>query len=110
MTGDAITVGSNAPVEDAARMLRRHKIGALPVIDDGGLVGIVTETDLFDALVCLRGGDIVGVRLSVSLPNGMADLAAYSLRGVEAPLGRRAARRTPSRQARGSRMGRRRTT
>ena len=28
-----------------------HKIGALPVIDDGRLIGIVTETDLLRAFV-----------------------------------------------------------
>jgi acetoin utilization protein AcuB len=55
--------------------LRKHKIGALPVTEGGGLAGIVTETDLFDALIYLRGGDIEGVRLSVHLPNGIADLA-----------------------------------
>lgn len=78
MTQDVITVEAATPVEDAAHLLRKHKIGAVPVTESGGLAGIVTETDLFDALIYLRGGDIEGVRLSVSLPNGMNDLGVLA--------------------------------
>jgi CBS domain-containing protein len=48
-------VGPQRPVADAARLMLKHKIGALPVVDAGRLVGIVTESDMLrrDAL---RGG------------------------------------------------------
>ncbi|MDR5684486.1 MAG: CBS domain-containing protein [Armatimonadota bacterium] len=78
MTREVITVGPNTLVEDAAYLLRKHKIGALPVTDQGSLVGIVTESDLFDALIYLRGGDIAGVHLSVNLHNGVEDLVSLA--------------------------------
>ncbi len=75
MTRDPLTVSPEVPVEIAARMLRDRKIGSLPVMERQMLVGIVTESDLFDALIFLLGGDIHGVRMSVELPNGLRDLA-----------------------------------
>jgi CBS domain-containing protein len=52
MTTPAITVLGETPVGEALRLLDRHKITALPVVDRrGGLVGIVSEADLMaDAL------------------------------------------------------------
>jgi CBS domain-containing protein len=46
MTGDPVTIGPDATVTDAARLMVEKRIGALPVIDAGKLVGIVTEGDL----------------------------------------------------------------
>jgi acetoin utilization protein AcuB len=46
MSSPAITIDSSADVSDAARMMRRGRVGALPVVDGGRLVGIITETDL----------------------------------------------------------------
>lgn len=46
MTADPITVGRDVSVTDAARIMVEHQVGALPVVDDGKLVGIVTEGDL----------------------------------------------------------------
>lgn len=40
------TIGPTESVQRAAHLLRAHKIGCLPVIDDGRLVGIITEADL----------------------------------------------------------------
>ncbi|MCS7171894.1 MAG: CBS domain-containing protein [Armatimonadetes bacterium] len=74
MTREVITISPQATVEEAATLLRRHRIGCLPVLDREQLVGIVTKSDLFDALVYLRGGDLDGVRLSVALPGGLEDL------------------------------------
>jgi acetoin utilization protein AcuB len=74
MTADPMTVSPDVPVEVAARMLRDHKIGALPVVEHGMLVGIVTESDLFSVLVHLLGGDLRGARVSLDLSSGLADL------------------------------------
>ena len=46
-----ITIGPDLDARDAAQTILDHKIGALPVIDDGRLIGIVTETDLLRAFV-----------------------------------------------------------
>jgi acetoin utilization protein AcuB len=51
MTKTVITVEPERPIEDAARLLLLHRIGALPVVDGGRLVGIITETDLLRAFV-----------------------------------------------------------
>jgi acetoin utilization protein AcuB len=53
MTPGPITTTPGALVEDAASVLRARKIGALPVVERGCLVGIITESDLLDALVQL---------------------------------------------------------
>lgn len=74
MTPDPVTVAPDVPVEIAARLLRERKIGALPVMENRMLVGIVTESDLFDALTYLLGGDFRGVRVAIELPGGLADL------------------------------------
>jgi acetoin utilization protein AcuB len=60
MTADPITVEPSTPVVDAARRLRQHKIGGLPVVaaDDGNrVVGMVTVTDMLDCLIHLLASD-----------------------------------------------------
>jgi len=51
MSKDVVTIGSGADAREAAQMLLDHRIGALPVVDRGRLVGIITETDLLRAFV-----------------------------------------------------------
>jgi acetoin utilization protein AcuB len=51
MTRSLITIGPDLDARDAAQVMLDHKIGALPVIDDRKLIGIVTETDLLRAFV-----------------------------------------------------------
>lgn len=51
MTASVITVGPDREARDAAQLLLDHRIGALPVVDGGHLIGIVTETDLLRAFV-----------------------------------------------------------
>lgn len=65
MTKDVITTCPDCPIEEAARTMADHKIGALPVLDDGKLVGIITETDLFKLFLELFGARKAGIRASV---------------------------------------------
>jgi len=51
MTPDPLIIEPDATIAEAARLMRDHKVGGLPVMTDGQLVGIVTETDLLDALI-----------------------------------------------------------
>jgi len=51
MTKSLVTVSPRQDTRDAARLMLDHKIGALPVVDGGQLVGIITETDLLRAYV-----------------------------------------------------------
>lgn len=56
MTAPAITVTPDTPLDDAAYLLVRHKIGSLPVVDDHGrLLGLVTESDLIRGLAMRVG-------------------------------------------------------
>jgi CBS domain-containing protein len=41
-----VTVEPDTPVREAARLMADRKIGCLPVISDGNLVGLVTTTDI----------------------------------------------------------------
>lgn len=47
MTREPITISVNGTIREAAKMMLQHKIGGLPVMDDGKLVGIITESDIF---------------------------------------------------------------
>jgi CBS domain-containing protein len=49
MTTTVITVNPDRGAQDAARIMLDHKIGALPVVDSGTVVGIMTETDVVRA-------------------------------------------------------------
>ena len=51
MTKNVVTVESGREATEAAQLMLDHKIGALPVVDRGHLVGIITETDLLRAFV-----------------------------------------------------------
>ena len=51
MTTDVITTPSNVDVVNAFEELMEHKISAMPVVDDGELVGIITATDLGHNLI-----------------------------------------------------------
>ncbi len=53
MTEQIMTVTPQTPLAHAAHLLARHKIGCLPVIETGRLVGIVTETDMLRAFADL---------------------------------------------------------
>jgi len=46
MTPDPVTVGRDAQVVEAARIMVEHSIGSLPVVEGGRLVGLVSEGDL----------------------------------------------------------------
>ena len=70
MSEDLATVTPDSPIEDAASLLVVKKIGCLPVIEDGRVVGIVTETDLLAVLVELLGLLSHSTRLDVRVPGG----------------------------------------
>jgi acetoin utilization protein AcuB len=53
MTTGPMTVDANAPAIDAARLLNKYKFGALPVLRDGRLVGIITVSDILASYISL---------------------------------------------------------
>jgi acetoin utilization protein AcuB len=75
MTRDVITVSEYTPLEEAARIMADNKIGGLPVVRDGKLVGIITESDLFKIFTEILGARDMGVRLSMLVPEQPGILA-----------------------------------
>jgi acetoin utilization protein AcuB len=51
MTWAVITVGPDADIRDAARIMHERKLGALPVADEGRVIGMLTATDVIRAVV-----------------------------------------------------------
>jgi len=49
MTRDPVTVSADTPAIDAMRRMREEGVSCLPVVEDGRLVGLVTESDLLRA-------------------------------------------------------------
>ena len=58
------TATEDTPAEEAARLMSDNKIGSLPVLHEGKLVGVITDTDLFKAFLGMLGGRRPGVRLT----------------------------------------------
>jgi CBS domain-containing protein len=46
MTSDVVTVTPDTSVDEVARLIWEHKIGSVPVVENGHVVGIVTDYDL----------------------------------------------------------------
>jgi CBS domain-containing protein len=57
MTADPRTVAPDAPLAEAASEMVRHKIGCLPVVEGGALVGILTEGRLTELVAEAGTGD-----------------------------------------------------
>jgi acetoin utilization protein AcuB len=51
MSTPVVSVGPSTTVQDATRLMLRHKIGGLPVVDRGKLTGIVTTIDMLRAFL-----------------------------------------------------------
>jgi acetoin utilization protein AcuB len=65
--GKVVTITPDTLIEEAIELMHDNKIGCLPVIDEGKLYGIFTETDALDHLVDIFGFKQKGTRLSVAL-------------------------------------------
>ena len=78
MTQEVVTVTEYTTLEEAACIMADHTISSLPVIRDGKLVGIITETDLFHIFLELMGGREEGVRLTMLVPEERGILASLT--------------------------------
>jgi acetoin utilization protein AcuB len=85
MSPDVITAHPDDPVEEAANKMRERKIGCLPVVEGGELVGIITSSDVMGALVYLVGAHEPGSRLEVVMPDRPGTLAGVA--GIFGALG-----------------------
>lgn len=92
MAHEVITIDDDTPIEEAARIMADSQISGLPVLHEGKLVGLITETDLFKLFLELFGAREPGVRLTVEVPRGPGSLAkltrsVYEMGGDVVSLG-----------------------
>jgi acetoin utilization protein AcuB len=85
MAREVATAHPDDPIEEAANAMRERKIGCLPVVEDDALVGIVTSSDVMEALVYLMGAHEPGNRLEVVMPDRPGTLAGVA--GIFGELG-----------------------
>ena len=78
MTPEVITTTPDTTIEDAAHLMVLNRVGGLPVLEHGKVVGIITETDIFKTLVSMFGGGESGLRMTLEVPKGKGVLAAVS--------------------------------
>ena len=67
MTTEVVTVSSGSLLEEAALKMREYDVGGLPVVDNDKLVGIITETDLFDGFLEIMGFNEKGSRIAIEI-------------------------------------------
>jgi acetoin utilization protein AcuB len=72
---EIFTIEPDAYVEEAAIIMREHKVSALPVLEYGKLVGIITETNIFDAFIDLLGVKETGCRITLEVEDKPGILA-----------------------------------
>lgn len=79
MTAKPITVPQNYTVEETAEILLKNKISGAPVTDQNGeIVGIITQTDLFRVLISLTGVGSRGIQFAFQLedrPGSIKEIA-----------------------------------
>ena len=78
MKTNVLTVTEDTPIEEVARIMADNKIGSMPVLRDGRMVGMITETDLFKLLLELMGAREAGVRVTALLRDQRGKLAALT--------------------------------
>ncbi len=61
---EVVTVRPDEPIEAAAALMLARKVGGLPVVRDGHLVGLITESDVFRAFVSLFAAAHPGLRVT----------------------------------------------
>jgi acetoin utilization protein AcuB len=67
MTGDPLWVSPDSDIEEAARLLVNNKIGCLPVVDGGTVVGIITDTDILQVFSQIMGVLEASSRVDIEL-------------------------------------------
>lgn len=67
MIADPITVSSTAALEEAALLITKHKIGGMPVLENGKLAGVITVVDILEAFIDIMGVLGSSSRLDVRL-------------------------------------------
>ncbi len=72
---DVITGEQDTAIEEAARVMVENRIGCLPVVEEGIVVGIISDTDLLTQLMEMMATRVPGVRVTIRMPNVKGELA-----------------------------------
>ncbi|HQX01296.1 MAG TPA: CBS domain-containing protein [Anaerolineales bacterium] len=72
------TIDIDTPIEEAARIMADSKIGGMPVVRSGKVVGMITETDLFKIFLELMGARTKGIRVTAEIEDHTGQLAAIT--------------------------------
>lgn len=80
MTRGVQTIGPDDPLERAARIMLEKDIAGLPVVEEGRVVGMITESDIFSAFTRIMGILETGGRVVMSIPEGSDLLEAIRQR------------------------------
>lgn len=69
MVSDPITAHPEDDIEIAAQLIYDHKIGGIPIVDRGRLVGIITESDILRTFIDMMGILSTGKRIDIAADN-----------------------------------------
>jgi acetoin utilization protein AcuB len=83
MKKDVVTCGPDDHVEDIAKIMQTRRIGAVPVVDKGQLVGILTNDDMFRILMKMLGMDTPGKRITLEMERGQGEKLVDIVRAVK---------------------------
>ncbi|WP_031514983.1 CBS and ACT domain-containing protein [Desulfofalx alkaliphila] len=75
MNKNPLTVTPYCAIEEAALLMRENKENSLLVIDKDVLVGIITESDIFDAIIKMSGAKRAGTRIVIETKNKIGLIA-----------------------------------
>ena len=84
MTKKVLTVSENEVVEEAAKIMIDNEIGCVPVVENDVVVGIVTESDLFQLFTNMFGARYKGVRANFYMQDKPGQLAGFAAKVAEA--------------------------
>jgi len=84
MTKKVLTVTGNEVVEEAAKIMIDNEIGCVPVVENDVVVGIVTESDLFQLFTNMFGARYKGVRANFYMQDKPGELATFSAKVADA--------------------------
>jgi CBS domain-containing protein len=92
MTEDPRSIDQSASVVEAAQLMREQDIGSLPIVDDGKLVGMITDRDITTRVVAaaadpkttsvadVSSGDLVSVEPDNDLDEALRLMARHQVR------------------------------
>ena len=76
MTLDPVTISSESTMDLVAELLVKYKVGGLPVVDDGELIGIVTQADVMRFLCYSQGAGHAGAQFALRYDRGILQMQA----------------------------------